>query len=586
MGVVYKLKKEVVDFIVCQKKKQPFYSCRNLVVLIRKEFQINLSKSAVNNIIKNANLSSHVGRRYLDINKEGGFRIPDVKKKQLYENVMETAGYFKGNKGEREKCLLGEGVREKAGDKHICEGMGAVFLKAAEWEIFNTFFIGRLLRGKVQKTLPENFDKVCAAGLFLIMAGLRDLGQIKMYENYGLWGLNDLNAQPGGIGAVIAKVNEVGNLSGLFKEYLEQKNIYLQRSGGYKFFLEDGTKLVMDAQMTSFWEGNVPSEFFLQKGAAEEKFNAYLKNNEKSLIFLMIPGIREGSRKFYEGIAAFNNFSGKRVTKAVIFDEKGRETAVFLDIPDKKRAFIVGLWPQQAEFKEWINVNNKDIKNVFYRKDLKQEVYFLEEKRKFTDNQRKGFSGALKVITLWKKKSCGSPENLLGEQAEGMPFLTILTNKIQSSAEEVISEYICRWPNAERFFNILFALRGGKEKLLLEEKKGGEERGCFVPRIFKGIFERSEEIIKIFSDFAEEIDRYSRRYFFAQGPLGKEMGDVVAQSYGLSGFLRRTEKNIYVMLIVPAQYKFYKDLEFAVHQVNNRLIFDNEGRRLFVEIKK
>ena len=63
MGVIYKIKPEVIEFIINQKKKSPGISCRGLVSVVKKDFSVSLSKSSVNQIIKDAKLSSHVGRR-------------------------------------------------------------------------------------------------------------------------------------------------------------------------------------------------------------------------------------------------------------------------------------------------------------------------------------------------------------------------------------------------------------------------------------------------------------------------------------------------------------------------------------------
>lgn len=63
MGVVYKIKPEIVTFIISKKKEKPTLSCRGLVALVEKQFQTKLSKSSINAIIKDGGLSLPVGRR-------------------------------------------------------------------------------------------------------------------------------------------------------------------------------------------------------------------------------------------------------------------------------------------------------------------------------------------------------------------------------------------------------------------------------------------------------------------------------------------------------------------------------------------
>jgi hypothetical protein len=63
MGVTYKLKPEVKEFILEQKKLNPALGCRSLTALVENKFQVKLSKSSINAIIKGAGMSMPVGRR-------------------------------------------------------------------------------------------------------------------------------------------------------------------------------------------------------------------------------------------------------------------------------------------------------------------------------------------------------------------------------------------------------------------------------------------------------------------------------------------------------------------------------------------
>ena len=52
MGIVHKLKPEVLNFILENKQKDPALSCRNLTQLILDKLQIKVSKSSINAIFK------------------------------------------------------------------------------------------------------------------------------------------------------------------------------------------------------------------------------------------------------------------------------------------------------------------------------------------------------------------------------------------------------------------------------------------------------------------------------------------------------------------------------------------------------
>ena len=63
MAKYSKLNDEIKQFIIQQKKANPKLSCRGLALLIKEHFQVSLSKSLINTVIKQNNLSSPVGRR-------------------------------------------------------------------------------------------------------------------------------------------------------------------------------------------------------------------------------------------------------------------------------------------------------------------------------------------------------------------------------------------------------------------------------------------------------------------------------------------------------------------------------------------
>ena len=88
MGVIYKLKPEVAEYILETKKTNPKVSCRGLVSLIDSKFQLTLSKSSINAIIKDAGLSMPVGRRRTKrkyIHRTS--LLPQVEQVQLQESI-------------------------------------------------------------------------------------------------------------------------------------------------------------------------------------------------------------------------------------------------------------------------------------------------------------------------------------------------------------------------------------------------------------------------------------------------------------------------------------------------------------------
>lgn len=62
MGKVHKLKPEVRNFIIEQKKNAPALSCRTLAVLATEKLGVEISKSSINSLFKGAGLSLPIGR--------------------------------------------------------------------------------------------------------------------------------------------------------------------------------------------------------------------------------------------------------------------------------------------------------------------------------------------------------------------------------------------------------------------------------------------------------------------------------------------------------------------------------------------
>ncbi|MEI8012173.1 MAG: hypothetical protein WCI27_06805 [Candidatus Omnitrophota bacterium] len=100
MGVTYKLKKEIIDLIIDKKKGDPSLSCRKLVVILRDVFQLEVSKSSINAVIKEYNLSNPVGRA-----STKNFFIPKDKKEQLLAQVTPFL-----NESAIDKSMLAEDV--------------------------------------------------------------------------------------------------------------------------------------------------------------------------------------------------------------------------------------------------------------------------------------------------------------------------------------------------------------------------------------------------------------------------------------------------------------------------------------------
>ncbi len=82
MGVTYKLREEVVDFIVLQRRNNPLASCRELAEGVEVKFGLRLSKSSVHDVLKESGIVTPRGRK-----PKNKFEIPLEKKKQIQNSL-------------------------------------------------------------------------------------------------------------------------------------------------------------------------------------------------------------------------------------------------------------------------------------------------------------------------------------------------------------------------------------------------------------------------------------------------------------------------------------------------------------------
>lgn len=102
MGVTYKLTDEVVNFIVSQRRSNPLLSCRQLAESASQKFSLNLSKSSVHDVLREAGIITPRGRKPKD-----KFAIPVEKKQQIQVSLSQVKLLPSPEQKERPKEILG-----------------------------------------------------------------------------------------------------------------------------------------------------------------------------------------------------------------------------------------------------------------------------------------------------------------------------------------------------------------------------------------------------------------------------------------------------------------------------------------------
>ena len=141
MSDPYKLKPPIKQFIIEKKRANPKLSCRKLIPLIRQRFQVSLSKSLINSVIKQNNLSSPVGRK-------------GVKKK--------------GIKEEKEKIIarMPVEIRVVRKERAFIEHGGSIFLKLADFKLSLLSGLAESIYGYFQRVSVQDIQGMIEALVF------------------------------------------------------------------------------------------------------------------------------------------------------------------------------------------------------------------------------------------------------------------------------------------------------------------------------------------------------------------------------------------------------------------------------------
>jgi len=617
MGVIHKLREDVVSFIIGQKKNTPSIGVRQLSVLTSEKFQIKVSKSSVSTVLKNASLSSNIGRRTLNASKDKKFTIPPDRKKEISENLQkyqiargetlstpkeinklrkapqnahtplpdqrleerpiqaEKHGTIKSNvkdvSAEQKFLDHVRQIRDRTYDQKEKEykGMGFVFMKAGQWEISNNSTMAALLKKHYgEGQLPRIFDVASEMFLFFNFSGTKNIDHISTYKEHGLWQLN-ICGDNTDEDKVLLKTIElfkrsetIGETlaSKIAMEYNLEKNQIFSQVCNFKLTLEDGTKLNIDALFSKFSGSTLPSVTKGERIAINKAMtwlSNYLISNNSNIIFHSVAGDSRFDQTFYDLVAVFENLQGKKIIRISVLDKTDEPLAEFSTIPCKKRLFLTGVDPKRKEFVQLTGNAKWAGKKPFYHKETDKIVYFAETKSGCLGAQFQQKIDDFRVITIWR-------------EGEKKPFWAILTNKEEGSGEKVLRLYMSRWP----YFN------ENQIRVAVPEAqtKGVEKNGNVTQK------DEFIQFLGIFDDYVGRLNQYCQQRFFPPSYSENDISKMIQMVYETSGSINTERDRITVSLNIPESASYYRDLQYAAKRVNECHIFDYFGRRLWVRI--
>ncbi|HPL82951.1 MAG TPA: helix-turn-helix domain-containing protein [Candidatus Omnitrophota bacterium] len=515
MGVIYKLKPEIINKIIQEKKDNPQLSCRKLIKLIEEKHQVKVSKSSINAIIKKAGLSLPIGRR--------GERKPALK--PVISKLLEQSAI---DMHPPEVTVVKE-VTEIA-PKDI-PGFGSIFLKIADSLLGGSF----LLTEELAKRLNKLDEKMWLKTEMLIYNSLPST----------LWLGSLLKESPSSleISSYIKELQGVRNVN----ENLGQALQSIMRSvRSFRFILNDKSVFYLDGQFHTVWSSpNSPHDFSIPYWGAMSYIRSVLQNNEICNI-LMPPLEGAPSEEFFNFLLGLEN-SEKQLNSIELLGDR-LEIVETLNLSlIKKQKFVFGLWPNQ--YSQSRIVRNIGEFRAFNFKPLGRMVYLAPAEIVLTQDV------VNKSVTL---KGIAIKTNL-NEKIR----LVILTN-INDPAfdlERIAKIYLNKWPNLEE------GVADFRQKFDYQAYSSDED--SFSGHKVQLSADTNSPAQAFFDDYLKILDLFVRRFFF---PLTYQKNDFssMKEIYNLSGSLEWLDDGLFVRFNCPSGFKYLKDLEYACRRVNER----------------
>lgn len=391
MGVIYRLKPDIRDFVLQKKQENLRISCRDITKLVKDNFNLTISKSSINFLLKNQGLSLPIGRR----NKS--------------EGIIKAYG------------------------------LGVFLLKAADAMLGGVNAIVTFLRQEKGLQETDLFEKTeCLLYLSLFSKSV----DLRLEPVSGLWAVINKRLSDAEIRAYLTYLEGV-RVDELYRCLLETLKFcsYLKLTfdEGISIYPHTckpphqnlwcggkGVGVYLDGKFHTTWQNSsIPATFSIPV----YKVKSYLKEiqeQNKPWVLFMAP---DDERIL---------FQQNPKIEAILYNSKAEEVGRVSLVKDKNWPLIFGLWPwQMSSLRKIVQIGH--FKRI-YLKYLKKEFYLAETEVIFTqlDENKKV-----------KLKGCA-----LKTQKDEQIQVIILKNEAMAglSIEELAKIYLYRWPKLSQHY--------------------------------------------------------------------------------------------------------------------------------------
>jgi hypothetical protein len=527
MGVIYKLNTEIKNFILEQKKNQPALSCRKLAALAQEKFQIKISKSSINSIIKEAGLSMPVGRR-----RKKRRKLLAVPPKTQEEIKLLTQAISKTE----EPVLREEPVALKPEEPKELECTGAILLQAVDYLIGGTYYINEAIK----KGLTNGEDS---------------LAKIERL----LWSLLDEELPQD----ILSYLTELQSVIATKLDTFQLLSTIMQEVRGIKVTLLDGGLFYLDGQLHTIWSiPQIPYDFNSTHYNIKSYINKYFYKDAPFLLG-MAPGYDTPTPEFFNFILSFEA-KEKTISKFTLYGNKfeGLEEIPFSQ--GKRRFFIFGLWPWQ--FVDYRQVKKLGEFRPFYFAALKKNFSIADIELALSQpniNQSVTLKGFAIKTSLTEKTRLIILSNLTQQQV--MP-------------ESWLTTYLNHWPNLEETF------KDFSRKLELFTYTASSQVSLSLKSLNLNK-ETPSDIKTLFHNYLEALDLYTRWHFFPFEYENQDFSTMKERFYNLKGILKKEKDYISATFLPPANYPYLAQLQYALCRLNEREIVFRDSKRLWLDIK-
>jgi len=587
MGVTHKLKQEVISFIIDQKKDNPKLGCREIAEITSDKFLIKISKSSVNSIIKNSNLSNSVGRpnKILD-DKNKKFQIPSVKKQQISKElhkiplpiikaskneeiselsnkkslksemdnspkiIIETEKILKEpeklnfpiNSGATKKMTNLEYNGNTANTINInSKFAGLIFLKLVFWENVGEEFLGNLLQSYNSGIDKNLFDKKCNISFIYTILDIyqknSDIDSVLSFMD----NIENINIDLDLINKEIPKEDKLKLLS---KVDLELQQL-LNQSKMVKLKLKNNKIINLNANITHL----VYSEDFvnikLPLRILLDNLSNFIISNNRPL--LLLNPIKEGvlSTSLFDLILSFECVEGYKIEEISVMGDNDYLLAEFTTIPQIHRKYAFGMLTTTPECDYFTKSAQWVAKEKIMLKSNKDSIWYTITKTDFFNKKIDGLIGEVNVISIWEE-----------EKAE--PKIVLITN-LEKVHKEFIIQYLEKYYYFENYDN--------------KKNMSNQFEGFMNYNHMK--INRLKELFLLINKF---MSYYILKNYFQIESAEDDAKSLLSNIYEIKGTLNLLNSYVNIKLDINESDFNYKIVKNAIDIVNQRNIKDYLGR--------